>query len=51
MQWPSIVPTLVLVLAQFTWTMLAALAMRAILLAAHVALLSDVTMVTQMMLE
>lgn len=51
MQSPSIVPTLVLVLAPFTWTMLAALAMRTTLLTAHVALLSDVTMVTQMMLE
>ena len=51
MQWLSVEHILVLALAQSTWTMLAALAVRPTLLPAPEALLSTVDMATQKMLE
>jgi len=50
MQWPSVMLTLVLALAQFSWTLLVAKAVKTILLIVHIALLVVVG-VTPTMLE
>ena len=51
MQWRLVMPILVLALGQFTWMVLAALAVRTISLTALGALLSAVLVVTQKMQE
>jgi len=51
MQWPLVEPTLVLALAQSTWTVLVALAVRTTSLTVPVALQSLVTLATLRMLE
>ena len=51
MQWPLVMPILVLALVQSTWTMLGVLAVRPTSSIAPVALLLAVTMATQRMLE
>ena len=51
MQWPLAMLTLVLVLAQFTWTMLTAMVVKATLLTVQKASLSTVFLATMRMLE